>query len=440
MTEVPSFPDPARVVAHEGPTGHSISLCMIVRNEAAMLPRFLEHAQGVWDELVVVDTGSHDDTVAIAEAAGARVLKRAWDDDFSAARNHGLNAAKGDWILFLDPDEWISEELKLQIRETARNPDAGACTLAMRNQLPHGNVHVAPLLRMFRRFAGVEFRYPIHEDVWTSLKPALRRTGQQLVNLSGFAEHSGYAAERAIERNKKQRDVDLLRKCINAQPEDLYSWYKLLEVAQFWHDLDLLRGTAQAFFEVCKALNEEALAQFAFAGEFLVLLCTGQFAGDDERSLRFLVPWEDRIPESAHYHLRCAELWEAVGEPLRAAADFSKCLALAEITRDRQLATIRPLLGLSRLAMAKGDLWEAWRHTETALGFNACDKEALLSAVFICREAAGRGGVADFVTAYEAVHGATEELSSTLAELAGDGGWAVAQTKDASNEFASTTL
>lgn len=406
-----------------------------------MLPQFFAHAQGVWDELVVVDTGSQDSTVAIAQAAGARVLRRAWDDDFSAARNHGLKAATGDWILFLDADEWISEELKLQVREAARNPQAGACTLAMRNQLPHGNVHIAQLLRMFRRYAGVEFRYPIHEDVWTSLKPALRRSGQQLLKLDGLVEHLGYAAERAKERNKKQRDTDLLRKCINAQPDDLYSWYKLLEVAQFWRDTDLLRGTTQAFFEVLKGLNEAALAQFAFAGELLVLLCTGRYAGDDERSLRFLLPWENRIPASAHYHLRCAELWEAVGEPHRAAADFSKCLALADVTRDLQLATIRPLLGLSRLAMAKGDLWEAWRHTETALGLNACDKEALLSALFICREAAGRVGIADFVTAYEAVHGATEELSSTLAELAGDGGWAVAQAPaKRPSEFASTSL
>src|SRR6185436_13910378 len=67
-----------------------LSLCMIVRDEADLLPRFLEQAQGLWDELCVVDTGSSDSTVDILTKAGARIFHRAWDEDFAAARNAGL--------------------------------------------------------------------------------------------------------------------------------------------------------------------------------------------------------------------------------------------------------------------------------------------------------------------------------------------------------------
>ena len=63
----------------------TISLCLIVRDEAELLPQFLQHASGLWDDLCVVDTGSRDATREILAAAGARIIERAWDDDFSAA-------------------------------------------------------------------------------------------------------------------------------------------------------------------------------------------------------------------------------------------------------------------------------------------------------------------------------------------------------------------
>ena len=88
-----------------------LSLCMIVKDEAEMLPEFLKRARGLWDELVVVDTGSQDDTVAILEAAGAKVLHRPWQNDFALARNFSLEAAAGVWILSLTPTNTFHRSL-----------------------------------------------------------------------------------------------------------------------------------------------------------------------------------------------------------------------------------------------------------------------------------------------------------------------------------------
>ena len=77
------------------PTSAKLSLCMIVRDEAEMLPRCLNAVRGLWTELRAVDTGSRDGTVALLEAEGAQVIHRAWDDDFSLARNAGLEG----WML-----------------------------------------------------------------------------------------------------------------------------------------------------------------------------------------------------------------------------------------------------------------------------------------------------------------------------------------------------
>jgi glycosyltransferase involved in cell wall biosynthesis len=78
---------------------------MIVNDDARLLGRCLQTARPHVDEIVVVDTGSSDETAAIAGRYGARVEQFAWSDDFAAARNHTLSLATGDWVLVLDGDE-----------------------------------------------------------------------------------------------------------------------------------------------------------------------------------------------------------------------------------------------------------------------------------------------------------------------------------------------
>jgi glycosyltransferase involved in cell wall biosynthesis len=90
------------------PDRDRISLCMIVRNEERKLARALDSARDWVGEIVVVDTGSTDRTVEIAESYGARVIHFPWCDDFSAARNASLDAATNEWALVLDADEqWV---------------------------------------------------------------------------------------------------------------------------------------------------------------------------------------------------------------------------------------------------------------------------------------------------------------------------------------------
>jgi glycosyltransferase involved in cell wall biosynthesis len=86
----------------------TLSLAMIVRNEGATIERALGCARLFADEMVVVDTGSTDETVAKAEAMGAKVRHFRWADDFAAARNYSFSQCAMDWILWLDGDDVIS--------------------------------------------------------------------------------------------------------------------------------------------------------------------------------------------------------------------------------------------------------------------------------------------------------------------------------------------
>ena len=99
----------------------SLSLALIVKNESRCLARCLRSVQGVVSEIVVVDTGSTDDTVRIARECQARTVDFAWGDDFAAARNFALAQTTGDWILVLDADEHASPALAAEIPDFIAN-------------------------------------------------------------------------------------------------------------------------------------------------------------------------------------------------------------------------------------------------------------------------------------------------------------------------------
>ncbi|MBL8916525.1 MAG: glycosyltransferase, partial [Archangium sp.] len=88
-----------------------LTIAMIVRDEAEMAPGFLESVKGLWDELIVVDTGSTDGTQGLFAQAGARVIPFSWVHDFAAARNVSLSHATGDFVLILDADERVTPHL-----------------------------------------------------------------------------------------------------------------------------------------------------------------------------------------------------------------------------------------------------------------------------------------------------------------------------------------
>ncbi|MGH9426892.1 MAG: glycosyltransferase family 2 protein, partial [Terriglobia bacterium] len=86
-----------------------LSLCMIVKNEQRWLEDCLNSVKELVDEMIIVDTGSRDNTVEIAQRFGARLFDHPWSGDFSEARNHSLGSATGDWILVLDADEKLAQ-------------------------------------------------------------------------------------------------------------------------------------------------------------------------------------------------------------------------------------------------------------------------------------------------------------------------------------------
>lgn len=193
---------------------YPVVLVMIARDEAPRIERALRSFAPWVQRLLVLDTGSRDDTVAIARAAGAEVHQGGWRGDFSAARNEALALAGGAWHLVVDADEWLAEggEALAALSRTA--PDfVGALRV---DSLQDGDAGTAPSW-ISRLLPGpVRYQGRVHEQPQHALP--VRRLPIHL-------GHDGYLA--AARAAKDGRNADLLRQALAEQPRDAYLWYQL---------------------------------------------------------------------------------------------------------------------------------------------------------------------------------------------------------------------
>ena len=388
---------------------------MIVRDEAALLPRFLEAARGCFDELCVVDTGSVDDTVAILTAAGGTITRRAWDDDFAAARNASLNLATGDVVLVLDPDELPSPEFAPALRAAVADRSSGAWTLTVRNLLHGGHHRDSHLLRAFVRDASIRYAHRIHEDASVSVFAALERGGLRVGHVHPPVEHVGYLRERATEKDKRGRDRRLLARALREDPTDLYSRFKLLEQGRFWADgAALAADAAQTWAWLCgQSGAQAALREAPFGGELLTLVAAGLHAESERARLQFLLDHEALVTPSPAFLLARGELHESLGAPDAAARDYEACRRGRDASGQRTGA--RPLPGLARLALGRGDLSEAMRRADQALRESPRDPEALLCALALRRT--DPASLGRFAGQHVRDGGPTFELAQALVSL-----------------------
>ena len=198
-----------------------LSACMIAKNEEKNIARCIGSYKDSVDEIIVVDTGSVDKTVEIAEALGAKVYHYEWNNHFAEAKNYAIDRAKGDWIIFLDADEYF-------VNDTARNivplirrlPDhfkAIACKMKNIDYTNGKLLDEITHVRIFRRDKNILYMNSVHECLTHKAKnkaiEAFLADDKDLL-----IYHEGYSLS---DRGKKsRRNLELLLKRLDKAPED----------------------------------------------------------------------------------------------------------------------------------------------------------------------------------------------------------------------------
>jgi len=251
---VPRRPDRPRVTA-----------ALIVRDEGRFLGGCLASLRTHVDEIVVADTGSTDGSRGIARDHGARVVHHHWHGDFAAARNAALDAARGDWILYIDADERVAAWDGDALAPSLADPGVLACTVLFRPQASFTRYREH---RLFRRRADVRFRGVIHESILPSLQDACARDRGRVVDCDVALDHLGYDGDLAA---KHRRNRPLLDARLAMEPDHVYSrdHLGLTQLGQgdeagaeaSWR-LAVASAVARTVHEPCDALPFVHLASF----------------------------------------------------------------------------------------------------------------------------------------------------------------------------------
>ncbi len=208
---------------------------MIVRDEAERLERCLSSVAGFVDEMVLLDTGSTDDTVAIAERCGAVVHHLSWPGDFAPARNAALTHVRGDWVLVLDADEVLTEQAREPLRQLMADPDLLLINL-LRHELGAAQAPYSNVSRLFRRHPAISWSRRYHAMVDDSVAAELAREPRWRIAdcLVPALLHDGYRPELLASGHKAQRLRAAMEAELAERPGDAYAAAKLgaLEISE----------------------------------------------------------------------------------------------------------------------------------------------------------------------------------------------------------------
>ncbi|WP_226643247.1 glycosyltransferase family 2 protein [Mesobacillus subterraneus] len=228
-----------------------ISLCMIVRNEESVLRKCLESVEGIVQEIIIVDTGSSDNTRKIANEFTHHIFDFTWTNNFSEARNFAASKASGKWILVLDADEFVERENLMSFFSELRN-ETGEIGVFLNNIINFTGENGEGLAqhvhsRIYRNDGTIEFHRAIHEQL---RKKDGSQATKQLSSLVIY--HTGYMEKRVKEKKKFARNNRLVIKELNKNRSSGFDYFNL------GNELKATKRFEEALDAYVKAYKQEA--------------------------------------------------------------------------------------------------------------------------------------------------------------------------------------
>jgi tetratricopeptide (TPR) repeat protein len=332
-------------------TGLTLSLCMIVRDEEEMLPRCLAAVAPAVDEIIVVDTGSQDRTIEIAESFGARVIEFEWTGSFSDARNVSFDAATSDWIIYLDADEVLVTDDVDKLRALTGRTWREAFYLFETNftgEAEDGSAVTFSPLRVFRNRPEYRFEGRLHEQIAQNLPSYLP---ERLEYTSVRVEHYGYLGAVRDAKEKSKRNIELLLEQRKEAPPTPFMHFNLGSEYAAAGDAPAAKREFEASWAMLK--DEPELSEHVFAPTLVVRLCKslrvcGQAAdalAQATAGLQHFEGFTDLVFEQAWAALAMGDIGAAMNY-------FERCIEMGDAP-SRYTATVGCGTHLARIALAE---------------------------------------------------------------------------------------
>jgi glycosyltransferase involved in cell wall biosynthesis len=202
------------------PNYPSLGAAIIVKDADASILRALESLSGFAQQIIVIDTGSTDQTPQICSRFGAELHFRTWTNNFSEARNYALARMRTEWIIQLDADEELDGNSLRDALPLLATPQIGGLHTQIWNVLEGGIESEHRYTRIFRRHPTIRYEGAIHEQIAGSI----RQAGFEIVDSPVVIHHFGYVE---YSREKIERNASLLRKELAEKPNDVWLSYHL---------------------------------------------------------------------------------------------------------------------------------------------------------------------------------------------------------------------
>ncbi len=347
-----------------------LSACLIVKNEEFTIKRCLDSIQDIADEIILVDTGSSDQTISIAQTYNVKVYTYTWDGDFSHARNESLRHAKGDFVLVIDADEYLDVASRLQIRDLLSTSQDEAYYVSIKNYVGSirnfKEVRPASIVRIFRNRHRYEGK--VHEQVI----PSILSSGSPISASNIIVHHLGYLDEIVALHNKIERNTVLIEQELRDNPNSLFHrsnmMVELIRQGRYKEALTLSEET----INLIEKNPQDRIDHILLRVLILHATClweTGQHA-DAVQSLK---ETGIRAPGLADIWFRMAHMLILDGSYFEALEPLQKCILLGE-PRDVLIDTIEG----SGSFLAFMELSQVWSH----LGDDQKAQEFLIQAFF----------------------------------------------------------
>lgn len=309
-------------------TNPSISLCMIVKNEASFIEQCLNSAKDLVDEMIIVDTGSTDETINICKNFNAQIYNYEWNNHFADARNFGLDKVKGDWILWIDADEKLDCNKQQLIKDTISQTKASMIFLPVINyygdKLPANTdqayIYYQP--RLFKNNIGIKFYNRIHE---TPLLPQDNSSEENKIYIEAPVHHYGYLKEITNREEKSKRNFQLLKEELN--DPDHSPWIEYHLASEYYRNQD---------YETAFELLNQSIFNFLLQGikppamlyrlKYTILVETNSFDGAWPGIDKAIELYPDYV--DLHYIKGVILFFKK--KYTEAVAAFEKCLELGE--------------------------------------------------------------------------------------------------------------